>query len=193
MMKTYKRKKFYQKQIALYKSIFSFFVFVGLGIALLTVFYSFFAANIISYLIDKYNLEASSGPVVFLSSLLGNQWFYIIFGGLLLIATATFFTHRFAGPLFRFESTLDQMIGKDFTVQITLRQNDECKVLADKFNQFNSRMSSSLKTMRFLADEIAKNHARLQNDLDGRAYDLVIETRDLNERLQKMITAFKFE
>ncbi len=193
MLTINKRKKFYQKQIALYKSIFSFFIFVGLGIALLTVFYSFFVANIISYFIDKFNLEASTGAVVFFSSLLGNQWFYIILGGLFLVGLATFFTHRFAGPLYRFEVTLDQMIDKDFSVQITLRKNDECKALAEKLNQFNSRMSTSMKTMRFLADEIAKNHGRLQNDLDGRAYDLLLETRDLNDRLLKMIVAFKTE
>ncbi len=193
MTKQNKRKKFYQKQIALYKSIFSFFIFVGLGISLLTVFYSFFVTNILNYLIDKYNVEATSGAMVFLSSLLGNQWFYIILGGVLLIALATFFTHRFAGPLYRFEVSLERMINKDFTIQINLRKNDECQALADKFNQFNSRMASSLKTMRFLADEIAKNNGRLRNDLEGRAYDLLTETSDLNDRLRKMITAFKFD
>ncbi|MFZ5572403.1 MAG: hypothetical protein ACOZF0_18540 [Thermodesulfobacteriota bacterium] len=193
MIRQEKRKKFYQKQVALYKSIFSFFIFVGLGISLLTVFYSFFVTNVVKYLIDRYRIEAASGPMMLLGSLLGSQWFYIVLGGVLLIILATFFTHRFAGPLFRFEVSLERMINKDFTVQINLRKNDECKSLADKFNQFNSRMSSSLKTMRFLAEEIAKNNARLRNDLGGRAHDLLLETNDLNERLRKMITAFKLE
>lgn len=188
-----KRRKFYQKRIVLYKSIFSFFIFAGLGVALLSVFYSLFATNIIAYLIDTYQLENASGPIRFVSILLGNHWFYIVVGGLLLISLATFFTHRFAGPLYRFEVSLDRMIDKDFNFKIRLRKNDECQQLAERLNHLNSRMAATLKTMRFLVEAVENNQLRMRETLEGQQYDVMIETLDMTRRLKKMITAYRFE
>jgi len=187
------RRKFYQKRVALYKSIFSFFIFAGLGIALLAIFYTIFSANFVGYLLDRYNLGSSSGAVLLLSQIIGNQWFYIILGGFLLVGLSTFFTHRFAGPLYRFEMSLDRMISRDFSFKITLRKNDECKNLAQKMNVFNGKIASTLKTMMFLAEEMEKNHRKLQNGVQGRDFEILMETANLNKRLKTMLSGFKYE
>jgi len=186
------RKRFYQKRIALYKSIFSFFIFAGLGIALLALFYTIFSANIVGYLLAKYDIGTSPGMLL-LSRILENQWFYIVFGGFLLVSLATFFTHRFAGPLYRFEVSLDRMISRDFSFTITLRKNDECKNLAQKINLFNGKMASTIKTMAFLADEMEKCHRELRKNIRGRDFEVLEETSNLNKRLKIILSGFTYE
>lgn len=186
------RRKFYQKRIALYKSIFSFFIFAGLGIALLALFYTIFSANIVGYLLSKYDIGTSPGMLL-LCRVLENQWFYIVFGGFLLVALSTFFTHRFAGPLYRFEVSLDRMISRDFNFTITLRKNDECKNLAQKMNLFNSKMASTIKTMAFLADEMDKCHRKLRKSVRGRDFEILEETSSLNNRLKIILSGFTYD
>jgi methyl-accepting chemotaxis protein len=186
-----KRKKFYQKRLTLYKSIFSFFMFVGLGIAMLTVFYTVFATNIAAYLIDMYQLESPSGPIVFLSRIIENRWLYTIIGGGLLVLMSTFFTHRFAGPLYRFEVSLEQMAKKDFSFRIKLRKNDECEQLADKFNLLNRNMSEAIKSLASLADDLEQQHARLSTTLSGDAHDKLTDAMVIHRKIKSKLAAFK--
>lgn len=186
-----KRKRFYQKKLTLYKSIFSFFMFVGLGIAMLTVFYTVFATNIAAYLIDTYKYESPSGPIVFLSTIIENRWLYVIFGGGMLVLLSTLFTHRFAGPLYRFEMSLDQMAKKDFSFTIRLRKNDECRQLAEKFNLLNRNMSGSIKSLGHLADDLEQQHARIGTQLSGDARDALIEAMETHRKIKRKLEAFK--
>lgn len=89
--------------------------------------------------------------------LLSTHWVLFVLGIGILIILAVFFSHRVAGPLYRFEMAIDKMISGDFSSHITLRKNDECKSLAEKFNQLNSILSSRIKAMTKLVDEIDNN------------------------------------
>lgn len=53
----------------------------------------------------------------------------------LLGALATFFySHRLAGPVYRFQKQIDLIMKEEYDNKLFLRKNDEFKSLADKFN-----------------------------------------------------------
>jgi methyl-accepting chemotaxis protein len=187
-----KRKHFFQKDLALYKSIFSFLLLIGIGTAILTVVYTFFSIRLLSYFVGHESALDPVGPLFFLSKVLSSHWFYIITGCAFLICIATFFTHRFAGPIYRFEMSLDKMIHNDIGFQIHLRKNDEGKQLAEKINHFNTRLASSIKSIVFLSDEIEKTHLILRN-VSKEENNTLEQAISLNRKLKKTVSEYKYE
>jgi len=60
-----KRKYFFQKQISLYKSIFSFLLLIGIGTALLSGIYTFFSIKLVSYFMGHDVLWIHPYPSLF--------------------------------------------------------------------------------------------------------------------------------
>jgi methyl-accepting chemotaxis protein len=187
-----KRKYFFQKQISLYKSIFSFLLLIGIGTALLSGIYTFFSIKLITYFMGHEGALDPSVSIPLLSRILGSYWFYIITGAALLICLATIFTHRFAGPIYRFEDSLDRMIHNDIYFQIHLRKNDEGKQLAEKINHFNAMLASTIKSIAFLSDEMDKNHLILRKELKQENSTLE-QAISLNRKIGKTISEYKYE
>lgn len=61
---------------------------------------------------------------------------------------ALFFSHFIAGPIYRFEKTLEQMREGNLTVNVRLRKNDELKDVADLFNQTLAGLRNRLRKER---------------------------------------------
>ncbi|MCP4682146.1 MAG: hypothetical protein GY864_07420 [Desulfobacterales bacterium] len=185
-----KRRKFYQKELTLYRSIFSFFVISGLGVAILAVLYVFVSSMIISMIVDKGAIQSVAGPTTIIGKVLVSYWLYIIVGGLFLVAVSVFYTHRFAGPLYRFEASIDRMIDKDIGFEIGLRKNDECQSLAEKINKLNSELSTTVKSMSTLVEEVDNIQIGLYKELGGKNKTLKNAIVS-NRKLQKILKDFK--
>lgn len=84
---------------------------------------------------------------VLLKQLPAGNWIMIIIGSILLMVASLLLSHRIAGPLFRFESTLDNMKKGRLNMTIHLREKDEGKELAQKINEFNVQLSQSFRTI----------------------------------------------
>jgi len=54
---------------------------------------------------------------------------------LVLTALTMIFSHRIAGPIYRFEQTLDKLIQGEDVEYVRLRKSDELKGFADKLNE----------------------------------------------------------
>jgi methyl-accepting chemotaxis protein len=185
-----KRKKFYQREIELYRSFFTFFVIAGIGAAILAAFYMFFSSAFVDFLINGSESSSVFAPVGILGDVLTGVWVYVIIGGTLLVIIATLFTHRFAGPLYRFEVSLDKMIGGDIRFKIVLRKKDECKALANKINQFNSNLSSNLSGMTAITAEIDKQHSRLEEEYGSN--EILENAVRANKRMKTILGGYKF-
>lgn len=59
-----------------------------------------------------------------------------------------FFSHFVAGPMYRFERTLETMRDGDLTTFVKLRKHDEFKEVADLFNQTIVSLREKVKTER---------------------------------------------
>jgi methyl-accepting chemotaxis protein len=69
------------------------------------------------------------------------NWFLIVIGGGFVMLASLLLSHRIAGPLYRFETTLDNMKNGCLENTIHLRDKDEGKALARKINEFNIQLS----------------------------------------------------
>jgi len=96
-----------------------------------------------------------------LTNLLATHWLALITGTIVLIGLAMRVTHRIAGPLYRFEKTLDNMLARNLNETIRLRKRDEGKELAEKINVFNTDTSRTIKSLQ--------KHSEALEDIIGKA------------------------
>lgn len=89
-------------------------------------------------------MEMVQTPLTLLKQSLSSQWIFLVAGALVLAIMAVRITHRVAGPLFRFEQTLDNMLMGNLGDTIYLRSKDEGKDLAGKLNAFNNGLSTRI-------------------------------------------------
>lgn len=134
--------------------MFSFFIFVITGSIIFTLIFSLLSANNLTIVYEDYHLRIGKTPLVLLKEILRAYWIFIVSGGLTVAIISMFLTHRFAGPIYRFEKSLEEMIRGNFNFQIRLRKNDENKEIAQMMNQLINILSSNFKEMRNLTDEI---------------------------------------
>jgi methyl-accepting chemotaxis protein len=148
MKRTWRRRNYFIKKDLQGKYIFSFFVFVVLGSILFTIIFSLLSADTLTIVYENSNIKIGKTPLMLVREILSAHWIFIITGGLVVVILSMFLTHRFAGPLFRFEKSVEEMINGNFNFQIRLRSKDEGKELAAKMNQFITIMSITLKEMK---------------------------------------------
>jgi methyl-accepting chemotaxis protein len=94
-------------------------------------------------------------PIMLLKETLAAHWLFIVIGGAFLVAAAMLITHRIAGPLFRLERALDNMLKGKLNDTIYLRTNDEGKELAKKINDFNANLSLAVNNLQGNTEAIA--------------------------------------
>ncbi len=81
-------------------------------------------------------------------------------------------SHRIAGPLYRFEKTLEEVGKGDTTLRFNLRTGDQLSSIAEKMNEFNSilesRMTEIHRETAGLADAVNDLMEQcLRDDLDS--------------------------
>ncbi|MBI5560151.1 MAG: methyl-accepting chemotaxis protein [Deltaproteobacteria bacterium] len=63
-------------------------------------------------------------------------------------------SHKIAGPLYRFERSLEKTGMGDLTYRFDLRSSDQLTTLADRVNEFNSRMEGVVSRVQRNAEEL---------------------------------------
>jgi methyl-accepting chemotaxis protein len=147
MAKGYKRRNIFIKKDFQGKLILSTFLLVMGGGLLFMAMFTLFSADTLTISYTNNDLQFGQTPLMLIKQALIANWILIAIGGTILVIAAMIFSHRIAGPMFRFEKTLDNMISGRLNDQIHLRGADEGKELAAKINQFNADLSKSLRTI----------------------------------------------
>lgn len=162
----YKRRNYFIKKELQGKYIFSYFLFVMLGSVVFTLILSILSSGTISLLYENSHFMVGQTPVILFRKIFSANWLLISLGGIIVVGGSMLITHRIAGPLFRFEKSMDDMINGKIGFMIHLRTKDECQELADKFNRFNQELAASINAIRLLSMEIAAILEK-QNPADG--------------------------
>lgn len=154
MARQNKRKKFFIKKNLQGKLIFGFFLFVTGGSLFFLVLLGAFSADTLT--ISYINQEVQSGhnPFILLKNILASHWIFILSGTIFICIAALLLSHRIAGPMFRFELVLDNMLNRDLSDTIYLRSQDEGKELATKINAFNQETSTTFKNINSYSSAI---------------------------------------
>jgi methyl-accepting chemotaxis protein len=131
--------------------------------------------------------SAADHVVQFNSVLLVKTALYL---GLMLLISL-YVSHRFAGPIYRFEKSAQSVAGGDLTHRVSLRTGDELMELQEEFNGMVSGLQSLVQKDRNLAqrlservDDVAK---KLPDDADAARREL----KDIKLELAHLTKSFK--
>lgn len=196
MKRTWRRRNYFIKKDLQGKYIFSFFIFVVLGSILFTAILSFLSSDTLTIVYDNYNVKIGQTPLMLLKEILSAYLIFIVTGGLLVVVLSMFLTHRFAGPLFRFEKSVEDMISGNFAFQIWLRNKDEGKELAEKMNRLIMMLSATLKDLKQMNADMERTLADTSRILDEtdcgkEAPGNLKKAQRLNKQMNEILDRFK--
>ncbi|OGR13974.1 MAG: chemotaxis protein [Desulfobacterales bacterium RIFOXYA12_FULL_46_15] len=178
--------------------IFNYFLLAIIGSIVFIAVFSFFSSNTLSIVYDNYHLQIGLTPGLLFKKILSTQWLFVVFGGGIVAIVTLILTHRVAGPFYRFEKTLDEMLKGDISKKIILRKKDEGKELALKINTFNYMLQDKLSTMENFNAQIAVSSLHLKKALSDselgveRFGPLLNEILDSQKNIQAMINSYTF-
>ena len=198
MKRTWRRRNYFIKKELQGRYIFSFFIFVIAGCILFTLIFSLLSADTLTIVYEDYNLRIGKTPLILIREILSADWIFIVTAGLSVVVISMFLTHRFAGPIYRFEKSVEEMLRGNFDFQIRLRKKDEGKELAEMMIQLISTLSSSFREMSDLTDAIElklKDASESVGHIEqGKEASLELtEARDLTGRLRAILHAHKIK
>ena len=147
MNKPYKRRNYFIKKDFQGKLILGYFLFVMGGCLLFVILLGIISADTLTISYTDHDLQLGQTPMMLIKNVIAANWLLIVIGGTFLVLAAMLITHRIAGPLYRFEKALDNMITGRLNDFIYLRENDSGKELAEKINTFNKKLSSTIDTI----------------------------------------------
>ncbi|WP_300456546.1 methyl-accepting chemotaxis protein [Desulfobacula sp.] len=194
----YKRRNYFINKEFQGRYLFNYFLLTVMGSLLFVAVFSFFSLNTLSIVFDDYHLQIGLTPGILFKKILSTQWLLIVFGGGGVLLITLFLTHRVAGPFYRFEKTVDEMIEGDISHPIRLRKKDEGKELAQKINAFNYILGDKLALIEGFNASIAVSSLHLKKALeesDGYAeavLPLLNDIRDSQKNIQTMINDYTF-
>jgi methyl-accepting chemotaxis protein len=129
------------------KIILTLFLIVVVTCLFFSVIVGFFSADSLTISYKNNDVLIDKTPAMLFKNALAANWIFLVTFGTLLLIAALIGTHRIAGPLFRFEKTLNSMVHKDLSCTIQLREKDEGKDLAQQINTFNSILSRDMREL----------------------------------------------
>jgi len=198
MERTWRRRNYFIKKDLQGKYIFSFFMFVITGSIVFTLIFSLLSADTLTVVYENNKLQIGKTPLILLKEILSAHWIFIVAGGLLVVVLAMFLTHRFAGPIYRFERSIDELIKGNFGFQIHLRTKDEGKELAEKINDLITVIASDVREMRHISLEMDRKLSEVYSAVkqyeknEEIAVDLEIIS-DLNRRIHDVLQKFSIK
>lgn len=130
-----------------------------------------------------------------------NQTMLVILVLFLLLAAviSVFVSHSIAGPVYRFEKTLQSIAQGDLTLRVGLRKTDEFKNLADAMNHMVDELRTHLTSDTSLIEEMAKISERLHAKGKGEGKLSQETAKDLEklnqalQNLQKNVSRYKLK
>jgi methyl-accepting chemotaxis protein len=141
----YKRRNYFIKKNFQGKLILGYFLFMVGGCFLFSIILAALSADTLTVVYQNNDLQLGQTPLMLLKQILTAHWIFIILGGAVIIVGAMLITHRVAGPLFRLERAVDNMVTGRLDDVIHLREKDEGKEIAAKLNQFNQNLSEKIR------------------------------------------------
>lgn len=190
-----KRRNYFIKKNFQGKMILGFFLFVIGSIILFTVILGMFSADSMTMIYKNNTLQLGQTPVMLFKNALAANWVFIVFGGSLLVLAALLVSHRIAGPQFRFEMTLKNMIAGNLNDTIHLRTHDEGSELAAQINSFNRYLSRKIREIDQHSQSIDELIGLIdRTDAPSLDKDFLLENfksiRKQNNAIRKVTTSF---
>lgn len=103
-----------------------------------------------------------------------------------------YFSHRIAGPILRFEKTLDELLNGNLKIQIHLREKDEFKETASHFNRMLQSLQSRMKRINQFNKYTRETIHEMKENASPENKEKFQKLEDLTGGIEESIHEFKF-
>jgi hypothetical protein len=169
--KLYKRRKYILGNTSQPKYIFSYFLLFFTGLAFFSILFSLMSMETTTITYYDNIVNIGNTPNMLLKKMLGSIWIILLVGGFFLFIYSIYLTHKVAGPAYRIEKSIEQMLKGEFGFKIVLRTKDEMKPIAAK-----------LETLSFKILEKQQNISGYTSQIVN-----IIESSDIKEDIKQDI------
>ncbi len=109
----------------------------------------------------------------------------------LMLLISLYVSHRFAGPIYRFEKSCQSLGAGDLTHRVSLRIGDELMELQEEFNGMAASLQSLLQKDRNLARRLSERVEDIAKHLPSDARNLCDDLKALRIELDHLTQSFK--
>lgn len=198
MKRTWRRRNYFIKKDLQGKYVFNFFVMLFIGILIFTFIFSILTTKTLTVIYEDYNLKIDKTPYALFKEIVKSYWIFLVTAGVIVVIISIFLTHRFAGPIYRFERSIEEMIKGNFSFIIRLRKKDEGKELANLINELNSVISSYIRDIKDINKIIGEQVEDVWKKINNRTNieeikNNIVNIDHANERLSDLLSKFKIK
>lgn len=202
---------FHRKHLLINKK-FQMKIILKASIPLLLFFIFVFIAGFygIFYLQNEIQFENTNDMIMEISKYFGSGYsskdlfmnikkYMVIFLLLLFLLTLgymiyifLYFSHRIAGPILRFEKTLDELLNGNLKIQIHLREKDEFKETASHFNRMLQSLQARIKRINQYNKYTKETIQEMKENASSENKEKYQKLEDLTKGIEESIHEFKF-
>jgi methyl-accepting chemotaxis protein len=150
--RTWRRRNYFIRKDLQGRFILRFFLTILIGAIVFTSILSIFSAHTMTLTYEDSHLRIDRTPKALFLNIVRAYGVYILVLGVVVSVFSLFLSHRIAGPLFRFERSVEEITRGNLAFRITLRKKDEGKELAGLMNTMIETLSDRLKEIGSHAD-----------------------------------------
>lgn len=133
---------------------FCLLVITGAFISGLMIY--FMSKSTVTTVFENSRLTIKSTADFILPAVLLSSAVMIIYVGLATIAVTLFTSHRIAGPLFRMQKDIEEVIRGNLKMYFSLRKKDELKAMANSLNEMTKSLRLSITAIKDSITELEK-------------------------------------
>lgn len=184
--RSWKRRNFFIKKDFQGKFMLRSFILILAGAFVFAAILSVFSAHTVTMTYEDSYLRLDRTPKALMQEVIRAYGLYIFLLGIVISGISLFLSHRVAGPLYRLEKSVEEIMKGNLAFKITLRQKDETKELADLMNTMIGSLSSRIKDASLNADAAYYHLASLKNRLSDEKSSHDVLNRNISEALDSI-------
>jgi len=181
--KPYKRRNYFIKQDLQGRYILGYFLLALGAVIFFVLIFAMLTSNTMTISYEENTLRLGRTPLILLKQFFAANWVFLLLGSGVLVVLAMMLTHRFAGPLYKFEKYIEEMSSGRLGAPLYLRTHDEGKELAGKIGAMSQQLAQSWRELDEIARQLEQEGgARLDCDGCRRSAELLRQLRRVLDR-----------
>jgi methyl-accepting chemotaxis protein len=150
--RTWRRRNYFIRKDFQGRFVLRFFLAILVGAIVFTAILSIFSAHTLTVTYEDSSLRLDRTPKALFLHMVRAYGVYILVLGVVISVVSVFLSHRIAGPLFRFERSVEEITRGNLAFCVILRRKDEGKELAGLINTMIASLAGHVSDMRQQAD-----------------------------------------
>lgn len=163
--RTWRRKNYFIRRDFQGRFVLKFFLTILISAAVFTAILSVFSAHTITVTYEDSYLRLDRTPKALFVQIVRAYGVYILLLGIAVSVVSLFLSHRIAGPLYRFEKSMEEITRGNLSLRIRLRKNDEGQEVAGLMNTMLDTLTERLREIGRHADAARGEMAALSESV----------------------------